>query len=168
MFFVGWTLQERSPTEIHTIPYNSVMASKRSAQFSGSLSPRRPQQHHQNQHYGAVEAGGRQDPGKSSEEEDGGTVDTHEHFSNRAPWLRAAVLGANDGLVSIAALLMGICAGGANRDQVCVSVSDAMLLPKMMLRACSVHVCSLRSDVAAAVLKAGLSKRDRTRYPDCA
>ncbi|KAL4549703.1 hypothetical protein Ndes2526B_g04696 [Nannochloris sp. 'desiccata'] len=31
----------------------------------------------------------------------------HVHHSNRAPWLRALVLGANDGLVSVAALLMG-------------------------------------------------------------
>jgi VIT1/CCC1 family predicted Fe2+/Mn2+ transporter len=35
----------------------------------------------------------------------------HTHHSNRAPWLRAMVLGANDGLVSIAALLMGVGAG---------------------------------------------------------
>ena len=35
----------------------------------------------------------------------------HEHFSNRAPWLRAMVLGANDGLVSVAALMMGVAAG---------------------------------------------------------
>lgn len=35
----------------------------------------------------------------------------HRHHSNRAPWLRALVLGANDGLVSIAALLMGVGAG---------------------------------------------------------
>lgn len=35
----------------------------------------------------------------------------HTHHSNRAPWLRALVLGANDGLVSTAALLMGVGAG---------------------------------------------------------
>lgn len=35
----------------------------------------------------------------------------HVHHSNRAPWLRAMVLGANDGLVSVAALLMGVSAG---------------------------------------------------------
>jgi VIT1/CCC1 family predicted Fe2+/Mn2+ transporter len=33
------------------------------------------------------------------------------HHSNRSPWLRALVLGANDGLVSTAALLMGVGAG---------------------------------------------------------
>ncbi len=36
------------------------------------------------------------------------------HFSNRNNWLRAAVLGANDGLISTASLLMGVAA--ANVD----------------------------------------------------
>lgn len=40
--------------------------------------------------------------------------DEHDHYSHRAPWLRAMVLGANDGLVSVASLMMGI--GGANDD----------------------------------------------------
>lgn len=40
--------------------------------------------------------------------------DEHEHFAHRAPWLRAFVLGANDGLVSVAALMLGI--GGADND----------------------------------------------------
>ncbi|CAK9206427.1 unnamed protein product [Sphagnum troendelagicum] len=31
-----------------------------------------------------------------------------QHYSHRAPWLRALVLGANDGLVSIASLMMGV------------------------------------------------------------
>ena len=33
-----------------------------------------------------------------------------EHRSNRSNWLRAAVLGSNDGLVSIASLMIGIAA----------------------------------------------------------
>lgn len=33
------------------------------------------------------------------------------HHSNRAPWLRAMVLGANDGLVSTSALMMGVGGG---------------------------------------------------------
>ena len=35
------------------------------------------------------------------------------HRSNRAGWLRAAVLGANDGVVSIAGLVVGVVAAGA-------------------------------------------------------
>ncbi len=40
--------------------------------------------------------------------------DEHTHYSQRAPWLRAAVLGANDGLTSTAGLLMGFGAAGVN------------------------------------------------------
>jgi hypothetical protein len=42
----------------------------------------------------------------------------HQHYSSRAPWLRAGVLGANDGLVSVASLMLGRCFGP------CVSVRD--------------------------------------------
>ncbi|GFR44345.1 hypothetical protein Agub_g5562 [Astrephomene gubernaculifera] len=42
---------------------------------------------------------------------DEGSVDEHVHYSHRAPWLRAFVLGANDGLVSVAALMLGVGGG---------------------------------------------------------
>ena len=37
-----------------------------------------------------------------------------QHRTHRAGWLRAAVLGANDGLVSIASLMIGVVAAGKN------------------------------------------------------
>jgi len=36
------------------------------------------------------------------------------HRTHRTGWLRAAVLGANDGLVSISALMIGVASAGAN------------------------------------------------------
>ncbi|DBB00345.1 TPA: hypothetical protein ACH3X3_011749 [Trebouxia sp. C0006] len=39
--------------------------------------------------------------------------DEHEHYSQRAPWLRAGVLGANDGLVSVASLMIGVGGGSS-------------------------------------------------------
>lgn len=42
---------------------------------------------------------------------DDSSVDEHVHYSHRAPWLRAFVLGATDGLVSVAALMVGIGGG---------------------------------------------------------
>eukprot|EP00891_Asterochloris_glomerata_P009038 jgi/Astpho2/9038/Aster-02700 len=39
--------------------------------------------------------------------------DEHNHYSQRAPWLRAGVLGANDGLVSVASLMMGVEGGSS-------------------------------------------------------
>lgn len=36
------------------------------------------------------------------------------HRSERVGWLRAAVLGANDGIVSVAGLVVGVAASGAD------------------------------------------------------
>src|ERR1051325_10515228 len=43
------------------------------------------------------------------------------HYSQRIGWLRAAVLGANDGIVSIASLLVGVAAAEASRNSVLVA-----------------------------------------------
>jgi VIT1/CCC1 family predicted Fe2+/Mn2+ transporter len=40
------------------------------------------------------------------------------HLSHRSNWLRAAVLGANDGIVSTASLLLGVAASGASTSAV--------------------------------------------------
>lgn len=40
------------------------------------------------------------------------------HRSDRVGWLRAAVLGANDGIVSVAGLVVGIAASGASASNV--------------------------------------------------
>ncbi|MEI9908116.1 MAG: VIT family protein [Actinomycetota bacterium] len=46
-----------------------------------------------------------------------------EHRTNRAGWLRAAVLGANDGLVSIASLMIGVSAASAPHFLVTVGIA---------------------------------------------
>jgi VIT1/CCC1 family predicted Fe2+/Mn2+ transporter len=43
------------------------------------------------------------------------------HRSQRAGWLRAVVLGANDGTISVASLVVGVAASGASRDQILLS-----------------------------------------------
>jgi len=40
-------------------------------------------------------------------------VYNHEHIAHRIAWLRAATLGANDGIISIASLLVGMASSGA-------------------------------------------------------
>ncbi|MGZ3401960.1 MAG: VIT1/CCC1 transporter family protein, partial [Phenylobacterium sp.] len=40
------------------------------------------------------------------------------HLMARIGWLRAAVLGANDGIVSTASLIVGVAAGGGGKGQV--------------------------------------------------
>jgi VIT1/CCC1 family predicted Fe2+/Mn2+ transporter len=53
------------------------------------------------------------------------------HRSGRAGWLRAAVLGSNDAIVSISSLMIGVAASSASRDAILVAgvagmVSGAM------------------------------------------
>jgi VIT1/CCC1 family predicted Fe2+/Mn2+ transporter len=43
------------------------------------------------------------------------------HYSQRIGWLRAAVLGANDGIVSTASLLVGVAAAGTSRSSILVA-----------------------------------------------
>ena len=40
------------------------------------------------------------------------------HLMNRIGWLRAAVLGANDGILSTASIVSGMAAGGATREAI--------------------------------------------------
>lgn len=43
------------------------------------------------------------------------------HLLHRSNWLRAAVLGANDGIISTASLLAGVAAAGAGREAIVVA-----------------------------------------------
>lgn len=40
------------------------------------------------------------------------------HRAHRIGWLRAAVLGANDGVVSVSSLVVGVAAGGATQSSI--------------------------------------------------
>jgi vacuolar iron transporter family protein len=43
------------------------------------------------------------------------------HLSGRAGWLRAAVLGADDGIVSISSLMIGVAASSASKEAILVA-----------------------------------------------
>ncbi|CAI7858483.1 unnamed protein product [Closterium sp. NIES-53] len=45
----------------------------------------------------------------------------HAHYSHRSPWLRAALLGSNDGLVSITSLMLGVGAVDTSRTMMVIS-----------------------------------------------
>jgi len=46
------------------------------------------------------------------------TIDNYlePHYIHRSNWLRAAVLGANDGIISISSLAIGVASAGTVRD----------------------------------------------------
>jgi len=57
------------------------------------------------------------------------------HRTDRIGWLRAAVLGANDGIVSTASLLVGVAAAGATRDPVMVAGVAGLVAGAMSMAA---------------------------------
>lgn len=65
--------------------------------------------------------------------------DEHVHYSHRAPWLRAFVLGANDGLVSVASLMLGV--GAASTDLKTMQLSGvAGLVAGALSMACGEYI----------------------------
>ena len=57
----------------------------------------------------------------------------HQHYSDRAPWLRAAVLGANDGLVSVASIMLGVSGGSQDKHTLLLSGLSALVAGKACL-----------------------------------
>ena len=57
------------------------------------------------------------------------------HRSNRVGWLRAAVLGANDGIVSVAGLVVGVAASGASHTTVLMSGVAGLVAGAMSMAA---------------------------------
>lgn len=57
------------------------------------------------------------------------------HNADRIGWLRAAVLGANDGVISVAALVLGVAAAGAPRASVLLTGVAGLLAGAMSMAA---------------------------------
>ena len=57
------------------------------------------------------------------------------HRYARVGWLRAAVLGANDGILSVASILIGVAAATSSRSQIAVAGSAALVAGAMAMAA---------------------------------
>ena len=60
---------------------------------------------------------------------------TERHLISRIGWLRAAVLGANDGIVSTASLILGVAASGADRPAILVAGVAGLVAGAMSMAA---------------------------------
>lgn len=74
------------------------------------------------------------------------------HYVNRVGWLRAAVLGANDGIVSTASLMAGIAASGAGGQSVLLSGVAALVAGAMSMAAGEYVSVSAQADTERADL----------------
>ena len=74
------------------------------------------------------------------------------HRVHRAGWLRAAVMGANDGIVSTASLLIGVAAAGSERPEILLAGVAAMVAGAMSMAAGEYVSVSSQADIEAADL----------------
>lgn len=74
------------------------------------------------------------------------------HYADRIGWLRAAVLGANDGIVSTASLVVGVAAASALRSDVFIAGIAGMVAGAMSMAAGEYVSVSSQSDTEKADL----------------
>src|SRR5271154_897580 len=75
------------------------------------------------------------------------------HYVNRAGWLRAAVLGANDGIISTASLVVGVAAAGGSRGEILTAAIAGWAAGAMSMAAGEYVSVSSQADSEAADLK---------------
>lgn len=74
------------------------------------------------------------------------------HRTDRIGWLRAAVLGANDGIVSTASLVVGVAAASSDRTQIMVAGVAGMVAGAMSMAAGEYVSVSSQADTEQADL----------------
>ena len=87
-----------------------------------------------------------------------------EHYVNRAGWLRAAVLGANDGLLSTASLMAGVAAASASGGQLILTGVAGIAAGAMSMAAGEYVSVSSQADSEAADL--AREKRALQHHPE--
>ncbi|MFT3906610.1 MAG: VIT family protein [Steroidobacteraceae bacterium] len=85
------------------------------------------------------------------------------HRLHRTGWLRAAVLGANDGIVSTASLLLGVAASGASGQTVLLTGAAALVAGAMSMAAGEYVSVSSQSDAERADL--AVERRELATHP---
>src|SRR5271169_4567250 len=79
--------------------------------------------------------------------------DYDRHKLGTAGWLRAAVLGANDGIVSTSSLLLGLAAAHASHTNLLLSGTAALVAGSMSMAAGEYVSVHSQADVESAALK---------------
>ncbi|MFH6968426.1 VIT family protein [Flavobacterium johnsoniae] len=75
------------------------------------------------------------------------------HFINRSGWLRAAVLGANDGILSTTSLAIGVAAASVSREPILLASVAGLVAGALSMAAGEYVSVSSQSDIETADLK---------------
>jgi VIT1/CCC1 family predicted Fe2+/Mn2+ transporter len=86
------------------------------------------------------------------------------HRSDRIGWLRAAVLGANDGVISVASLVVGVASAGASQSTILLT-GLAGLVAGMMSMAAGEYV-SVKSQADTEEAEVEKEKAELSAHPE--
>ncbi len=80
------------------------------------------------------------------------TIDNYldSHYIHRSNWLRAAVLGANDGIISISSLAIGVSAASANREPIVLATVAGLVAGLLSMAAGEYVSVSSQTDTEKA------------------
>ena len=77
---------------------------------------------------------------------------TERHYISRTGWLRAAVLGANDGIISVSSLVIGVAAASADTNSLFITAAAGLVAGAMSMAAGEYVSVSSQSDLEQADL----------------
>lgn len=80
-------------------------------------------------------------------------MELEEHYTNRSGWLRAAVLGANDGILSTTSLAIGIAAASTTREPIVLAALAGLVAGALSMAAGEYVSVSSQADIEFADLK---------------
>lgn len=80
------------------------------------------------------------------------TIDNYldSHYIHRSNWLRAAVLGANDGIISISSIAIGIAASGTSRSAIVLATTAGLVAGALSMAAGEYVSVSSQTDTEKA------------------
>lgn len=80
------------------------------------------------------------------------TIDNYldSHYIHRSNWLRAAVLGANDGIISISSLAIGIAAASSTREPIVLATVAGLVAGALSMAAGEYVSVSSQTDIEKA------------------
>ncbi len=80
-------------------------------------------------------------------------MELEKHYTNRSGWLRAAVLGANDGILSTTSLAIGVAAASNTRYPIVLAALAGLVAGALSMAAGEYVSVSSQSDIEVADLK---------------
>jgi VIT1/CCC1 family predicted Fe2+/Mn2+ transporter len=88
-------------------------------------------------------------------------MEIEKHYIYRSGWLRAAVLGANDGIISTASIVIGVAAASQTKDPILLSGVAGLVAGALSMAAGEYVSVSSQADLETADLERELDELER-------